>query len=202
MGCSERARGRHFPHVPRTRRPAVDCSRAPRARPAEPRRDPRRTATVIPPSTTIAARRPGPRPAATEPLPSRDAPGEGRRYYAMDNLRAWMMLLLIPFHAGIPFITVRAPQYFNDPDAHVFFDGMSLFLLSFRRPLFFVVAGFFAAMLLDRRGLKEMLHNRFQRIVLPLVLGWIVLSPATRAAYKFAAKASSTGSIEQGYDVL
>jgi glucan biosynthesis protein C len=128
------------------------------------------------------------------------ADGDRRRYHAFDNLRAWMMLLLIPFHAVVPFITVRAPQHFNDPGAHVFYDGLALFLLSFRRPVFFVVGGFFAAMLLERRGLKGMLANRYQRIVLPLLIGWAVLSPTTLAAYDFARAASQTGSLAAGVE--
>lgn len=127
------------------------------------------------------------------------AGGEGRRYHAFDNLRAWMMLLLIPFHAVLPFMTVDGPQHFNDRGTHVVYDGLALFLVSFRRPVFFVVGGFFAAMLLERRGLRGMLANRFQRIVLPLLLGWIVLSPTTLAAYEFARAASRTGSLSGGF---
>lgn len=127
---------------------------------------------------------------------------EQQRYSAIDNLRAWMMLLLIPFHAAIPFITIPAPHGFNDPDKGVFFDGVVLFLVSFRRPVFFLVGGLFAAMMLDRRGVRGMLKNRFQRILLPLVLGWIVLAPLTRAAYKFAAASSQQGTIEAGWRKL
>ena len=79
---------------------------------------------------------------------------------------------------------------------------MALFLLSFRRPVFFVVGGFFAAMLLERRGLKGMLANRFQRIVVPLVLGWIVLSPMTLAAYDYARAASQAGTHAAGVEAL
>ncbi|HVS18189.1 MAG TPA: acyltransferase family protein [Planctomycetota bacterium] len=124
--------------------------------------------------------------------------GDGRRYHALDNLRAWMMLLLIPFHAALPFLTVPALMRFNDPDAGVAFDATALFLLSFRRPVFFVMGGFFAAMLLERRGVRGMLANRAQRILAPLVLGWIVLSPATHAAYDFALGAANGGSTRAG----
>ncbi len=54
---------------------------------------------------------------------------------------------------------------------------MILFIHSFRMPIFFVMAGFFAAMMRARRGSKDLLVNRFRRIVLPFVVGWVVLFP-------------------------
>jgi peptidoglycan/LPS O-acetylase OafA/YrhL len=84
----------------------------------------------------------------------------------------------------------------------VLYDGLALFLLSFRRPVFFVVGGFFAAMLLERRGLRGMLANRAQRILAPLALGWIVLSPVTHGAYEFALGAAGGGSVPSGFAKL
>lgn len=154
-----------------------------------------RIETPPPSGTTIA--HPAPSPPAR--APHLDAQ---RRFHAFDNLRAWMMLLLIPFHAVLPFMTVRAPQHFNDPGAHVVYDGLALFLLSFRRPVFFVVGGFFAAMLLERRGVRGMLENRARRILLPLLVGWALLSPTTLATYDFARGASQTGSPAAGLEAL
>ena len=46
----------------------------------------------------------------------------------------------------------------------------------FRMPLFFVVSGFFAAMLWRQRGMKEMLKHRAKRILLPLfTLGAVMI---------------------------
>lgn len=44
------------------------------------------------------------------------------------------------------------------------------FLHLFRMPLFFLVAGFFAAMLLRKRGMGGLFRNRLRRIALPLVI--------------------------------
>jgi hypothetical protein len=47
----------------------------------------------------------------------------------------------------------------------------------FRMPVFYVMAGFFAALLLQRYGLRRAADNRFWRIVVPFVVGWIILYP-------------------------
>ena len=49
----------------------------------------------------------------------------------------------------------------------------------FRMPLFFLLSGFFTAMLWRRRGLKALLAHRFKRIFLPLALGMVSIIPIT-----------------------
>ena len=49
-------------------------------------------------------------------------------------------------------------------------DACIWFLHLFRMPLFFVVAGFFAAMLVARRGIGGLFRNRVRRIALPFVI--------------------------------
>jgi glucans biosynthesis protein C len=48
-------------------------------------------------------------------------------------------------------------------------------------PVFFVMAGFFAALLKERRGPGGLLINRFRRIVIPFAVGWMLLFPAMAA---------------------
>jgi len=48
----------------------------------------------------------------------------------------------------------------------------------FRMPLFFLLSGFFTAMLWRRRGLGALLRQRAMRILLPLVIGMFTVVPA------------------------
>jgi hypothetical protein len=48
--------------------------------------------------------------------------------------------------------------------------------------VFFVMAGFFAALLCARRGPGGMMRHRFHRVMLPLILGWPILFPPTVSA--------------------
>jgi glucans biosynthesis protein C len=49
------------------------------------------------------------------------------------------------------------------------------FVHLFRMPLFFVLAGFFAAKLLHTQGMSGMLRQRVKRVLLPLMLFWPLL---------------------------
>lgn len=93
------------------------------------------------------------------------------RVHYMDNLRALAMLAGVVFHAALAYSPlVRANWPAADPGGSVAVDAIAWFLHLFRMPLFFVVAGFFAAMLVARRGMNGMFANRCARVLLPLVV--------------------------------
>ena len=123
-----------------------------------------------------------------------------KRYYSIDNLRAAMISVVMFGHALLPYVTV--PRRFKDPDTHIAFDTLAVFLYSFAMPVFFVTAGFAAALLYQRRGALGVARSRFQTIFLPLLVAYLVLSPLTRGAYVFATAVSTTGSIQAGMDAL
>lgn len=66
---------------------------------------------------------------------------------------------------------------FKDAARSHIFDFTINWVHVFRMPVFFVMAGFFFALLTRRRGLGQALVNRTQRILLPFLLGWLVLAP-------------------------
>lgn len=89
----------------------------------------------------------------------------------MDNLRALAMTAGIFFHAAIAY----SPMMHNvwptaSPDNAIIVDVLAWFSHLFRMPLFFLIAGFFAAYLVEKRGIRGLLANRALRILLPLVL--------------------------------
>jgi glucan biosynthesis protein C len=101
--------------------------------------------------------------------------GEGRIHY-MDNLRALAMLAGVLFHAGLAHsVLVHGYWPTADEGRSILVDAVAWFSHLFRMPLFFVVAGFFAALLTQKRGIGAMLGNRFARVFLPFVLFWPIL---------------------------
>lgn len=54
---------------------------------------------------------------------------------------------------------------------------------NFRMPAFFVVAGLFAAMLIDRRGLRGFWQQRMRRLFWPLVAASVTVIPITLASF-------------------
>lgn len=96
-----------------------------------------------------------------------------------------MMLLGVLLHASQFYMTAAGedPNFlFQDSRPSAACDSILFGIHSFRMQVFFVMSGFFAALLYDRRGLDGMTRNRFHRVVLPLVVGWLVLFPPTMTA--------------------
>ena len=101
------------------------------------------------------------------------------RFYGMDFLRMALMLSGIVFHAGLFYTCTEHETLWpiQVSECHMTFDVICGWLHLFRIPAFFVIAGFFAALLLEKRGLTGFVINRFWRIVLPFVLAWLILFP-------------------------
>ena len=66
------------------------------------------------------------------------------------------------------------------------------FIHGFRMPLFFVLSGFFTAMLWQRRGARGLAKHRAKRILLPLGLGCLTIVPAKWAVVILAAASNPT----------
>lgn len=91
------------------------------------------------------------------------------RRHDLDALRAFAMLIGVAFHAahsfapGMPWLakdTQQSPWWY-------------LFLFAVhgcRMPLFFLVSGYFTALLFERKGLAGMVRHRLLRLGLPLLL--------------------------------
>jgi len=93
------------------------------------------------------------------------------RIHYMDNLRALAMLAGVVFHAALAYSPLMHPVWpAADAGNSVVVDAAAWFLHMFRMPLFFAVAGYFAALLVARRGMPGLFRNRCARVLLPLVL--------------------------------
>jgi peptidoglycan/LPS O-acetylase OafA/YrhL len=89
------------------------------------------------------------------------------------------MLLGIALHASISFIpSANGVWPAQDTQAHDAFGWFMAAIHGFRMPLFFLVSGFFTAMLWRKRGLKDLLVHRLRRLALPLLLGLFTIVPA------------------------
>jgi peptidoglycan/LPS O-acetylase OafA/YrhL len=91
-----------------------------------------------------------------------------------------MMLLGIYLHAAVAF-SRHGSWPWKDGSTTAVFDLSLGFIHAFRMPAFYVMAGFFAALLLEQRGPAGFLRNRAVRILLPFAAGWAVLFPLVAA---------------------
>ncbi len=109
-----------------------------------------------------------------------------QRYHALDSLRAVMMLLGILLHSAVSYVTTIKGWGFQDTQTHPLYDLIVNVIHLFRMPIFFVMAGFFAALLYDKRGLRKLMKNRFNRVGIPFVLFWLILFPIIFSGFLFA----------------
>ena len=110
------------------------------------------------------------------------------RYHALDALRGFAMLLGVLLHAGVPYATIPVP-FWPVHDARGT-KALDLFLFAvhdFRMQAFFLLAGFFGALLYARYGLGGTAAHRLKRIALPLVLAMLTIQPLLQAVSVYAA---------------
>lgn len=98
------------------------------------------------------------------------------RRYDLDALRAFAMLLGIALHAALAFVPI--PWLAMNKETAPALGPFIEVIHGFRLPLFFLMSGFFSAMLLQRRGIAGFLNHRWKRIALPLLLGMVTIIPA------------------------
>ena len=97
------------------------------------------------------------------------------RYHEMDALRAVAMILGIALHSALSFVPF--PWGVQDSEQHGVFGTFFFVVHGFRMPVFFVMSGFFTAMLWRRRGLVSILNQRFMRVFLPCMIGIFTICP-------------------------
>jgi len=124
-------------------------------------------------------------PASNEPATAPDP-----RRHDLDALRAFAMLLGIALHAALSF--TDTPWAVQDRSRSPALAILVFAIHGFRMPLFFLLSGYFTALLWKRRGLGGLLRQRALRIALPLALGCVTIVPAMWAISIWAGSRSTT----------
>src|SRR6516225_1545702 len=87
------------------------------------------------------------------------------RIHYLDNLRALAMLLGVFLHCALAYAyPTQIVWLATDPQSSVLVDASFSFIHLFRMGLFFLISGYFAKLLITRKGLKSFVWNRTVRI--------------------------------------
>ena len=118
--------------------------------------------------------------------------GAVTRFHDLDVLRAFAMFLGVLLHASMFLMPSKCwPVQIQYADATAVAANPYVFLLlfihGFRMPVFFLLSGFFTAMLWQRRGLRALGRHRLERVGLPLLVCLFTVIPATHWIVTFAA---------------
>ncbi len=93
-----------------------------------------------------------------------------QRYHALDSLRGIIMWLGIVIHVAINHMVGETIIPWRDSQTGSIADMLVIFIHTFRMPVFFILSGFFGAMLLKKYGRDGMFANRAKRLMLPFVV--------------------------------
>lgn len=102
--------------------------------------------------------------------------GNQDRLHHWDFSRALYLMLGIPFHAAVIY-SLAHEWAVSSPDKSQVLTWFSDFLHTFRMPGFFLLAGFFSIMILDRKGPMTWLKSRLFRLGVPLVSATLLIVP-------------------------
>ena len=100
-----------------------------------------------------------------------------KRYHGLDLLRSVAMLLGIVFHAPIIYYIPEMADGFIDfgistamiPEMELWLQILTQWTHNWRMPVFFMISGFFALMIFERRGFGYLLKDRFVRLGLTMI---------------------------------
>ena len=124
------------------------------------------------------------------------------RRHDFDALRALAMLLGIVLHGAMSFIPSAGMIWgVQDSQSHLLYGVLLASIHGWRMAVFFLISGFFTAMLWQKHGLRALLIHRFKRIFLPLLLSMVTVIPLMLVASNYfrsqaSAKPSSTAETE------
>jgi peptidoglycan/LPS O-acetylase OafA/YrhL len=113
-------------------------------------------------------------PPAPSTIPGRDGT---TRYHHLDAVRAFALLLGVVFHAAESFGPHNHYWAIVDCSPTEVLEWFRAASHSFRLELFYLIAGFFARMVILKRGAGGFARDRLKRILVPLLVGWLVLYP-------------------------
>jgi peptidoglycan/LPS O-acetylase OafA/YrhL len=108
-----------------------------------------------------------------------------------------MMLLGVVRHAAMSYeVVVYEGWPYRDAQADVLVHWLIAFIRVFQLPIFFAIAGFFAAYMVQTRGIRGFLRQRWSRIGVPFLVAWPLIGMATWFVMRFV---SQFGSIPSSY---
>jgi len=114
---------------------------------------------------------------------------KGNRIFFLDNLRTFMIFLVVVIHAGIVYDSSGGGAYFwivFDLSTNSISGILNLIIEMMVMPVIFFVSGFFAPLSLKNRDGWVFLKSRFQRLIIPWVIAVFTLIPLYKMMFLFS----------------
>ena len=111
------------------------------------------------------------------------------RLYFLDNLRTFLIFLVVLLHAGIVYESSGLGALFwivDDPSTSDLPGLLNLMLDIFVMFTIFFISGYFAPLSLERKGSWRFLKTKFRRLMVPWVLAVLTLMPLYKVVFLYS----------------
>src|SRR5688572_4671182 len=117
------------------------------------------------------------------------------RLHALDAVRAYALLLGVVLHGTAAFLAGFPIPMWGDTPSETGAPVIYYVIHMFRMSAFFLIAGFFARVLVERRGVRAFIKDRAKRVALPLALFLVVVGVTSAIGFVL-------GALPHGVDFL
>ncbi|MEJ2702578.1 MAG: acyltransferase family protein [Sedimentisphaerales bacterium] len=115
----------------------------------------------------------------------RDA-AKGNRIYFLDNLRTFMIFLVVLCHAGWVYESSGIGAYFwivDDPSTNDLSGLLNIILDIFMMPTLFFISGYFAPSSMSNKNSWAFLKSKFKRLIIPWTVAVLTLIPLYKVIF-------------------
>ena len=119
-----------------------------------------------------------------------DAP-KGNRIYFLDNLRTFMIFLVVLYHAGGVYESSGIWASFwlvDDPATNNLAGILNIIIDIFVMPTVFFISGFFAPLSTKNKKGWAFLKHRFKRLIIPWIIAVLTLIPLYKIIFLYSRK--------------
>ena len=114
---------------------------------------------------------------------------KGNRIYWLDNLRTFMIFLVVVLHAGLVYESSGIAAFFwivDDPSTNDLSGIINLILDIFTMPTIFFISGFFAPQSMKNKQGLAFLKSKFKRLIVPWLIAVLTLIPLYKVIFLYS----------------
>jgi fucose 4-O-acetylase-like acetyltransferase len=114
---------------------------------------------------------------------------KGNRIYFLDNLRAFMIFLVVLYHAGGVYESSGIWASFwlvDDPSTNDLAGILNIIIDIFVMPTVFFISGFFAPLSIKNKKGWAFLKSRFKRLIVPWIIAVLTLIPLYKVIFLYS----------------
>ncbi len=114
---------------------------------------------------------------------------QGNRIYFLDNLRTFMIFLVLLIHVGIVYESSGVGGLFwivYDPSTSNLFEILDLIIDLFVMSAIFFVAGYFTPLSIKNKNAWAFLKSKFKRLMIPWIIAVLTLIPLYKVIFLYS----------------